>query len=130
MGPPGGRVELPSDFTGKKEPNAVFDFGLAEARSDRKLNAVRLPSVGKLLIRGANGTVRPAPGTTGNSGKHKAKPSTTPGRENGGGERARGKIIRFCREAGIKDLISILGREFIARSDKCPDRNDVSLEMS
>ena len=86
----------------EKEPNAVFDSGLAEVGSDRKLNAVRLSSVGKLLIRGADGTVRPAPGTTGNSGKDKAKPSTTPDEKIGG---ARGKIIRFCREAGIKDLI-------------------------
>lgn len=111
----------------EKEPNVVFDFGLDEVRSDRKLNAVRLPSVGKLLIRRANETVRPSPGTTGNSGKYKAKPSTTPDEKIGG---ARGKIIRFCRETGIKDLISILGREFIVRSDKCLDRNDVSLEMS
>lgn len=50
----------------KKESNAVFDSGLAttEARSNRKLNAVRLSSVGKLLIYIGNGAEWPASGTT------------------------------------------------------------------
>lgn len=50
----------------KKESNAVFDSGLAtiEARSNRKLNAVRLSSVGKLLISIGNGAEWSASGIT------------------------------------------------------------------